>query len=596
MTEPVFLSLLDRRFADTITRLDSHPCEALWQAAALTSHAVEHGHICLYLEEAAGCELAGSEPFAPVLRTPPLEAWRRDLEPCDTIGRPGDYTPLVLDDAGRLYVHRSWDHERRTAEAIISRSEALPVDETRLFAALDRYFPPAGDEPDMQREAARVAVMCRFTVISGGPGTGKTATVARILALMAELAGDTHLRIALAAPTGKAAMRLRRSLALAAEQLPHQPVCLPQEVATIHRLLKTRPGSLSFYHNREHPLPCDLLVIDEASMIDLPLMARVMEALPGQARIILLGDRDQLASVEAGAVLADICSGARSGDCQGGFAVTGRPAVVHLTKSYRFSQESGIGVLSRLINDGDTAGVVALLREGAHPDVVWRHDVDPACFRETFAAMVRQGYRDYLRSRSPANALESLERFRVLSPHREGSRGVGELNRLCGYALGLNGPGDGRECRLWPVMIAANSYDLELFNGDTGVFMEVCEEGRTAVWFSDPDRGVRHVSPRLLPPWESAFAITVHKSQGSEFDRVVLILPEQPSEAVCRELLYTAVTRARQRIEIWGPEAVLRRAVERRTGRNSGLGERLWGETGGRPACCADGTGRQLSL
>lgn len=600
------LGSLDHHFACFIERLDSAPCDELWLAAALASNAAGRGHVCIDLEQAAGGEVQPFLPAATPLRAPGAERWRAALAPCDTVGRPGDYTPLVLDGAGRLYLHRSWDHERRVAEGILSRLAPQAVDGERLRRGLDRYFPPTADTPDLQRVAAAAAVTRRFTVISGGPGTGKTSTVARILALLIELAGEREPAIALAAPTGKAALRLRQTLLEATQRLGLSAAVrerLPNRVETIHRLLGVVPGSASFRHNRANPLTCDALVVDEVSMVDLPLMARLLEALPETARIVLLGDRDQLASVEAGAVLADICDrGVRhpfsagfralAEDLCGPLPAESEPAptdnhlpladgIIHLTTSHRFGAESGIGSLSRLINAGDGAAALDLLRCGTHEDLAWRPLPPAGGFEAAFRGAALEGFGGYARAATPEAALAELERFRVLSPHREGGCGVMNLNRLAGDALGVR-RGEGEPWpRLLPVMVTANSYELGLFNGDTAVLMDDPESGRRAAFFPDPEGGLRRLSPLRLPAWEPAFALTVHKCQGSEFERVLLILPERMSEALSRELLYTAVTRARRRVEIWGDGEVFRRAVERRIERSSGLRERLWGRGGG---------------
>jgi exodeoxyribonuclease V alpha subunit len=583
MTESIQLTSLDQHFADFINSLDSHLCDELWLAAALASNAAGRGHTCLNLPSAAEREVMPFTSSHNPMRTPPAEKWLNTLYRCDTVGKPGDYAPLVLDNAGRLYLHRSWDYERRTAEGILTRSVAVDMDAERLAIILDRYFPARDDGFDQQREAARAAMTRRFAVISGGPGTGKTATVARILALMIECAQGQELRIALATPTGKAAMRLKQSILDAILQLPLAEdirTALPTEVSTIHRLLGVIPGTTSFRHNRNNRLACNVLVIDEASMVDLPLMARLLEALPDDARVILLGDRDQLASVEAGAVLADICLGApsqlsplplREGTGEG------KPAVIQLTKSYRFGQESGIGRLSRLINAGDSSAAMDLLKTGTQADLVWRQLPPGNLFGEEFTAAVTEGYGNYLGSTTPDEALDALERFRVLSPLREGAWGIENLNRICETTLGLRGREGTSEYRLKSIMVTGNNYELGLFNGDTGVLMEDPAVGRLAAWFSVTDKELRRLSPLRLPPHETAFALTVHKSQGSEFDRVLLVLPERVSEVLCRELLYTAVTRARVQVEIWGTEEVFRNAVERHIERSSGLSERLWG-------------------
>ena len=572
--DAIQLSSLDHHFADFITRVERQPCQGLWLAAALVSAVSCRGHVCLDLSTAEEYVVMPSGGDGESLRVPAADGWREQLSACDTVGCPGEYTPLVLDHAGRLYLHRSWDSERRVAEAILARTALLPGDSSSLAAALDRYFPPTPGEDDLQREAALVALSRRFTVISGGPGTGKTTTVARILALLIEQAGGDPPRILLAAPTGKAAMRLKQSILHSVEQLALPEAlrsALPQDVSTIHRLLGVIPGRSAFRHTRDNPLSCDVLVVDEASMVDLPLMSRLLEALQADTRVILLGDRDQLASVEAGAVLADICAGGSLA------AVTAdRPAIVHLTKSYRFTDQSGIGQLSRLINAGDGDAALTLLRSGHYSDVSWRPLPSAETFADALAASAGEGYAAFTCAATPAAALDALEQFRVLAPHREGRQGVGNLNRLIESALSRLQPAGSLASALRPVMITGNTYDVELFNGDTGVLLPAQAEGAGEAFFPDPVSGVRRLSILRLPQHESAYALTIHKTQGSEFDSVLLILPGQMSELLSRELLYTAITRARKRVEIWGDEELFRRAVERRTKRSSGLRDRLW--------------------
>lgn len=575
MMDAIQLSSLDHHFAEFIARMEGKTCEGLWIAAALLSSLSCRGHVCVDLSRVAGYCISTFQPVGEPLPTPPFPHWREMLFGCSTVGRPGDYTPLVLDDAGRLYLHRSWESERKVAEGVLARSTQLPFDGGIVTAGLDRYFPVAEGGDDLQRQAAMAALSRSFTVISGGPGTGKTTTVARILALLIELAEGIPPRILLAAPTGKAAVRLKQSIRDSAERLGFSETvrsALPQEVSTIHRLLGVIPGRSAFRHNRDNPLPCDVLVVDEASMVDLPLMSRMLEALRADTRVILLGDRDQLASVEAGAVLSDICAG-RSPD-----AVTSddRPAIVHLTRSYRFADESGIGRLSRLINAGDGDGALALLRSGFYSDLCWRPLPSAETFAGSFTTAAGDGYAAFMRSTTPAEALDALERFRVLAPHREGRHGVGNLNRLIETAHSRWRPTGSQATALTPVMITGTTYDLGLFNGDTGVLVGATTERGAAAFFPDQDSGIRRISALRLPQHEPAFALTVHKAQGSEFDEVLLILPGQMSEVLSRELLYTAVTRARKCVEIWGDEEVFRDAVERRIERNTGLRDRLW--------------------
>ena len=604
MTATTQLTAIDHHFAGFISRLDSSPCDELWLAAALTSAAAGRGHVCLDLAEIAESEIIPFQTTAKLLRTPSMQRWQGALLSCNTVGQPGDYTPLVLDGAGRLYLNRSWQHERRVADSILSRLAPLPVNQELLQAGLDHYFPSQADNMDWQRIAATAAASRRFTVITGGPGTGKTTTVARILALLIEQAGEQIPGITLATPTGKAAMRLRQSILQATQQLELTDVVrsrMPDTVQTIHRLLGVIPNSTGFRHNRDNPLACDILVVDEVSMVDLPLMARLLDALKKDARLILLGDQDQLASVEAGAALADICNhGVRipfSPEFRGlleaccgalpaasipdGDARYGSPladSIIHLETSYRFGAGSGIGTLSRLINSGDSTAALALLQSGAHSDLIWRPLPTGNGFATAFADAMRDAYGAYARAACPETALDELERFRVLSPHRQGTYGVETLNRLAASALGLGHSERQPCCSLLPVMVTGNNYELGLFNGDTAVLMNAPPDGRLTAFFPTPEGSLRSLSPLRLPAYETAFALTVHKSQGSEFERILLILPEQVSEALSRELLYTAVTRARGRVEIWGTEEVFSCAVERRIVRNSGLRERLWGK------------------
>lgn len=607
MTETTQLTAIDHHFAVFINRLDNAPCDELWLAAALTSAAAGRGHICLYLAEAAETEIIPFKSASKFLRTPTTQHWQEALLSCSTVGRPGDYTPLVLDGAGRLYLNRSWQNERCVADKILSRLAPLPFNLELLRAGLDRYFPSQSQGVDWQRIAATAAVFRHFTVITGGPGTGKTSTVARILALLIEQAGEQTPTIALAAPTGKAAMRLRQSLLQSIKQLELTEAVrnrMPDTVQTIHRLLGVIPNATAFRHNSDNPLGCDILVVDEVSMVDLPLMARLLEALKDDARLILLGDQDQLASVEAGAVLADICNhgvqlpfsaefrstlercccplpvennSTLDASCQSPLA----DSIINLRTSYRFGNDSGIGNLSRLINEGNSTAALELLQADTHCDLLWRPLPSRHDFNAAFIAAVRDAYGAYANSAIPETALDELERFRVLSPHRDGICGVENLNRLSANALGLNRAEGQTLCTLLPIMVTGNNYELGLFNGDTAVLMNNTADGRLTAFFPTPEEGLRSLSPLRLPPYETAFALTVHKSQGSEFERVLLILPERISEALSRELLYTAVTRARSRVEIWGTEEVFRHAVEQRNVRNSGLRERLWG-TGAR--------------
>lgn len=566
MTDSLKFSYLDVHFADFIVRINGDSCDELWWGAALVSHSTGRGHSCVNLKDVFGNISLATDLWQHRQLPTSIDAWQQALRQSCTVGAPGDYTPLVLDSAGRLYLQRCWGYEQQIASGITSRNNLAARCRTDLETALDRYFPPTSDDGDLQRTAARMALQHRFSVVSGGPGTGKTATVARILALLIDMADVVTPEIALTAPTGKAALRLHQSILRAVDKISLSDAVrdnLPTEVMTIHRLLGVQTRSGGFRHNRNNRLSCNVLVVDEASMVDLQLMASLMEALHDDARIILLGDRNQLASVEAGAVLADVCDSAE---------VAGIP-VTQLSKSYRFHDSSGIAALSRLINSGDGAGAMALLQSGQFPDIRWRQLPGGKMFDAAFMAAAREGYAGYAATESPSDALAQLNSFKVLSPLRSGPYGIENLNRLCESACSPGHKGASRSSLIRPVMISANNYDLGLFNGDTGVVKE--SNGSSYTWFEEPNGGLRRISSLRLPPGEAAFALTVHKSQGSEFERVLLILPDQRPDLLCRELLYTAVTRARSHIEIWGSAPCFLQAVERRMLRTSGLVDRL---------------------
>jgi len=594
--------------ARLLTRLAGHEDTLLALAARLVCGATSQGHICVSLSDVAEKPLATLGEAEPGL-APSLSVWYEALQRQKVVGRPGDQAPLILDEAGRLYLYRYWAYEHELALDLQTRiaDDPTDVDPRRLRDSLDRLFPPAADEVDRQRLAAAVAALKLFSVISGGPGTGKTTTVVRILALLLEHAA-TPLRIALAAPTGKAAARMQEAIRASRETLPVDArirAAIPAEAMTIHRLLGFRPGSVAFHHDRDNPLPVDVVVVDEASMIDLALMAKLVRAVPRPARLILLGDKDQLASVEAGAVLGEICgdapgfsaafrrrltevtrrdpADAGSAASHDGSAEAGPPirdAIVQLTRSYRFGQDSGIGRLAHLVNRGDGPSALELLTRGECKDLVWRPLESPRDLAPRLAE-IAETLGAYLAAGTPDAALTALDRFRVLSAHRTGPFGVEALNALIENCLesrrGIHPRAPWYHGR--PVLVTANDYNLRLFNGDLGVTLrDEAAEHKLRVFFRMADGRPRRLPPARLPEHETAYAATVHKSQGSEAERVLLILPNEVSPVMTRELIYTAITRARARVEIWGTRSVFEAAVARRLTRSSGLRDALWGE------------------
>jgi len=595
------LTPLDVHFGRFMERLAGGDVPELILASALVSSAARQGHICLDLSTVAGKVIVEGEGGEEPVRCPPLSPWCARLGETHVVGNPGEYRPLLLDDGKRLYLYRYWEYQERLAAAVRERVTRVgeTVDGESLGQGLARLFPE--EEPgtvNWQKVAAFTVLTRRFCVISGGPGTGKTTTIARVLALLAEQASP-RLAIALAAPTGKAAARLQEAVREARERLPVGPetkAALPQEASTLHRLLGVISGSPYFRHTSKNPLPIDVLVVDEASMVDLALLSKVVQALPARARLILLGDRDQLASVEAGAALGDICDSAGEGTVSRSFAeelrrATGyrleasegvdrpgiRDCIVHLRKSYRFGLTGGIGALCHAVNEGRPDEAVGLLRKG-FSDLGWRNVPRPEGLPRAIREVVQEGFAEYLLTDDPGTSFQCLERFRILCAVREGPHGVIALNRMAEEILrdrGLIVPG-----RPWyrgrPVMITRNDYSLHLFNGDVGVVLpDPAAGGDLRVFFSSAEGGVRTFHPLLLPEHETVYAMTVHKSQGSEFDRVLLLLPDRESPVLTRELIYTGISRARARVDIWGDEAVFRHALARRIERTSGLRDAL---------------------
>lgn len=589
----VQLNDIDRQFGAFICRQAGSEDRHLKGAAELLSRGVIAGDVCLDLSYALKDGDAASYGIENVA------SWVERLTGFSVVGAPGEFRPLILDGANRLYLHRYWRYEEELAEAIQKRGAAAEFDKELLKQGLARLFPvQAGAETDWQRIAAIAALTRRFCVISGGPGTGKTSTVVKVLALLLEQQGGESCRIALAAPTGKAAARLKESLMGGVQAADEMRALIPEDVFTLHRLLGYLKGSCSFRHNSENPLPYDIVIVDEASMVSLPLMAKLVDALRHDTRLILLGDRDQLASVEAGAVLGDICNTGGIQAFSAPFAALAAElsgdllpvqesagplgdAVVLLRKSYRFASSSGIGRMGALVNAGEGVAALAALNDERFPDISMAETPQTAALGEALAERIVAGYAGYLKQDSPEDAFAEFGRFRILCAMRSGPYGVESLNRLVRERLakaGLIRP-EGRWYAGEPVMITCNDYNVGLFNGDVGLILPDPESGNDLRAFFPSGTGVmRKVLPLRLPEHESAFAMTVHKSQGSEFDRVLLILPDRDAPLLTRELLYTGITRAKKSVEIMGTAELFVTAVKRRIVRRSGLRDRLWKE------------------
>ncbi|MGS1003304.1 AAA family ATPase [Burkholderia glumae] len=726
-----------RRIGMLSRRLGAPADAARWaaRAAFAASRATAAGHVCIALGALAARYAVSLDQVRAELAASGVTAFGRAPRGADC--------PLVVDAQGRLYLARYFDYETRLADALVAHARAARPEAdgalapARLRESLARYFaPPREGEIDWQRVAAVVALGGRLTIVSGGPGTGKTTTVVGVIACLIEL--QPALRIALAAPTGKAAQRMQEALHARAAGLPAEFAAqLPRTSYTLHRLLGWLPGG-RFRHHRDNPLPYDLVVVDEASMIDVALAAHLLDALAPGARLVLLGDKDQLAAVEAGAVFAELSarpafsaagceriaaalgvspaafvaalpdearatapagatqganragadgrpasaaaprrrgarpappeaggmpvqrslfdfdevaastdasacaaeSASRAG--QAGFADapleawiepdelawldawridevqaarfdagrTGMPAVpglgrepashadapavgepladcvVWLERNYRFGLDSPIGRLSLAIRRGDAQAALDALSTQADAAARFIDDGGDALAAATIERLA-DGFAAYGRALrevlaggepDPLPLFDVLNRFRVLCATRTGARGADEINlrvaALVRRAVGVPLAVGAHWFAGRPVMVTRNDYALGLFNGDIGIALHDAQ-GALRVWFRGADGLARAVSPAALPPHDTAFALTVHKSQGSEFDEAALVLPAAFGRVLSRELVYTAITRARSRVQVIGPRAVLAQAIATRTQRDSGLAARI---------------------
>jgi exodeoxyribonuclease V alpha subunit len=595
---------LDVELALTLADLSGDASSDILLGVAAASRSTREGHVCADLTRLAARRISVEDDAELTSAAyPALAAWRDSLRASSLVSDGVRTSPLVLDAKDRLYLRRHWEDERAVATALRARAvrHVEPANRAASRALLERLFGP--DErgtTDFQRMAATMAAISTLSIVSGGPGTGKTWTATKIVALaVADLLarGVAAPKVLLLAPTGKAAARLAESTTRAKRALDCPEALLewiPERAETVHRALGRKHSPRTSFLEADRTVLADIVVVDEASMIDLSLMRQLLDALAPEARLVLLGDRLQLSSVEAGAVLADICgpapgtrySAELSERLERAFGLSlpaelvgpgGAPiddAIVTLTRGHRFSQASSVGALARAIEQGDVDRVLDVFSSG--DELVLLEPSRARAQHPRLASVMRDGFAPLASSRDAAEAFGRLDAFRVLSAHRKGPLGVEGLNRTIEELLTdaeLLGP------RAWfvrPVLVTKNDRDLGLFNGDVGVLFRVSAEGAPRVAFpGSSEGGVRALSPARLPPHEPAFAMTIHKSQGSEFDDVVVVLPDDDSPLLSRELLYTAVTRARRRVIVHAAKATVRAAVARTVARASGLGDAL---------------------
>lgn len=604
--EEAKLAALRARFASRFEAIDCHiaslcarghvrnnELELMFVLAASVSKSLREGHSCVYLNELSAQRLGpvdseqvedsnvdfvfpSSQEMSETLRRShavtvmPLHS---DLSPSVSLAS----TPLVFDGSERLYTARFFEHEVKLSADIVhffdSTLASSQPSAAWLRERLDHYFPPSSaksdaNDKDLQRVAAERTVRQRLSIISGGPGTGKTSTVVKILAVLSELSiltSGAPPRVLLLAPTGKAAARLNESIAQALQQL-----AIPEDIAssiqptamTIHRALGVRPDSANRYvRNRHFPFSADIVIIDEGSMIDIAIMRNVCEALGDNTRLVLLGDRHQLASVEAGSVFSELCSSLSSPPYD---------SVVELKHSFRFSAASGIGALASAIKQGDVSATLSLFTE-KRSDLTLYPQLDEPQSLEQLLELAVSRLKPALLAQSPELALLEVAKFRILCAHRLGVFGVQHINQALLQRLVRKGliPASRHLARGHLLMVLENDPSLGLSNGDIGLVWPD-HAGRLWICFAG-DEQLRRISPTQVPVHELCFAMTIHKSQGSEYDEVAVVLPPAESPILSRELLYTALTRAKKSAHMFSSRTSLEHALRTRVVRRSGL-------------------------
>jgi exodeoxyribonuclease V alpha subunit len=590
-TPDLEIDFIDQHFAALMNRLARVPSPELVLAAKLVSNFRTRGDVCVSLRDVTSSE---AEKMGST-EVPALKNWVKKLRSSGVVGNAGEFAPLILDQSERLYLQRYWKYEDelgRNLQARLKDKSPRDFDPAGLAQGIADLFPGPSD---LQKLAAFVAATSRLCVISGAPGTGKTRTIVLICALLITLAGKHELSFALAAPTGKAAARLKETIAQTgvSPRLPGE-VKLPADASTIQRLLGARGDSPHFRHSAKNPLTADVVIVDEASMIDLALLAKLFDAIRPEARIILVGDKDQLASVEAGSAFRDICTpgfelgvsvsladafAKITGEKLDGTSTDQAPihsVVVELRRNYRFTPGAGIGELSNAVNRGDAVGAIAVLKSGG--SIRWRATPSLKNFERELRDRVFPRFEKLLRLSDPAVALKQLAEFAVLCGLRRGPFGAETVNAMLESMLRETGLIEvaGRYHAGEPIIIVRNDYNVGLFNGDLGIVLPDAVTGELRVFFRGEGDEVLNFAPGRLPAHEPAFALTVHKSQGSEFHDALVILPERDAPVLTRELLYTGITRVRETVEVWASEEILRQTIGRKIERSSGLRERLW--------------------
>lgn len=599
---------IDLAFAEFIIGLAKTNNVYLFLAAAIASYKVRKNHVCADLDKLSGAKFpeysSGVElqkDFKPrYIHLPEKEKWKSELDKFDDIvGKGRELSPLVLDASNRLFLYKYWNYEKILSSIIHAYVKKKPVVKFNQIDKISDRFKICEDKLDWQMVALFAALRNNFTIITGGPGTGKTTIIISILGLILEQ--DPDREIAICTPTGKAAARIKESFN---EEIGHlncsenvKEKLQNLDSSTIHRLLGPKYHSPFFKYNRENKLPHDVIIVDESSMIDLPLMTKLLQAVREDAMVILLGDKDQLASVESGAVLNDLCESADINQFSKKFrqefakccpAHPDLPSLSHekmlndhiveLRTNYRFANNQGIANLKDAIRSGRAKKARMILQAGDQ-DLIGKKIPRPREFGNMLKNYIQnlilpgmnRKYKNYLECNDLPEAWQIVSSFKIICSHRRGPYGVERINHLLKemlldegeYPVGL------------PIMITQNQSDMQLYNGDIGLIW--IKDGKKRAFFPGLETSLtfRSFSISQLPANDTVFAMTVHKSQGSGFDKVLLILPNRESPILTRELIYTGITRTRKQCEVWTDYRVFQNAVSQRVDRNSGLKDRL---------------------
>ena len=553
---------IDFHFSQKMMDLSKDHSFEFETSAKLLSYELNQGNVCLNLQD-------NLHHIKKVKKEFKLHDWISGLKSNAVVGNPGEFKPLILDEENkRLYLQRYWAYESSLSKYItrILGIKNPDLDTVIANACIQKAYKNSKNTiHKAQEQAIKNAITYQFSLISGGPGTGKTYVISKILEVFSDFYKNKHFRIAMATPTGKAANRLKETLTK--ENLEKGPNA---KVSTLHRLLGYIKNSIYFKYNQENLLQLDCLIVDETSMVDLALLSKLIAALPEKCKLILLGDKNQLTSVNAGSVFADLCSTNNA---------SFKLQMTELDQSHRFDKNSGIGRLSQAVKLGDDNACITFLKSKESTQVQWNKLPEPNHFKTVLDI---DRYKSLFSKPEISEAFRVLQSFMILCALKNGFYGALKINRMMEELMAQKGwmGKNSTWYRGRPIMILKNDYQLDLFNGDMGIILsDPKNPGKLRAFFpalsGDAKDIYRSYSPSRLPQHETTFATTIHKSQGSEYNEICLILPKENSKALTKELFYTGITRARKKIVLWADEKIILESIKTSILRKSGLKDSL---------------------